>query len=279
MGPGKEQYNLPELGAEGSQASPGQRESPPQLEPALWASSPILPAPSVTGASSPSVPAHQPSPLTHTPPPGGHSKPFRSSPHSSCSQRCPASAQVLLRTPVQGAASTWTPHLLSSWGPPQTAHPILNAAGPQVPAVAPTSHLACSSHQFPRVWAEPRPEQTRANAADPPRWLHPGPPLRAGLLHGEQLPPSISFNTAALSSGPQGLQSFPRVSVVGWGVLDTQVEPEVIVGLPRSRSPPGVCPVSPGQQACSVLAGPLHLSHHPNSQNTSQVPLREGQAA
>lgn len=34
VGPDKEQSNLPELGAEGSQIGPGQRESPPQIEPA-----------------------------------------------------------------------------------------------------------------------------------------------------------------------------------------------------------------------------------------------------
>lgn len=52
-----------------------------------------------------------------------------------------------------------------------------------------------------------------------------------------------------LPRGPRA-SSPSRVSVVGWGVLDTQVEPEVIVGLPRGGSPPGVCPVSPGVQ-CS----------------------------
>lgn len=58
--PGKKQYNLPELGAERSQASPGQRESPPQTEPAALSlgSSPSLPAPSVTEVSSLPIPAH-----------------------------------------------------------------------------------------------------------------------------------------------------------------------------------------------------------------------------
>lgn len=61
-------------------------------------------------------------------------------------------------------------------------------------------------------------------------------------------------------------------------MLDAQAEPEVTVGLPRNRSPPGVCPVSPGQQVYSVLSGPLYLSHLPNSKNTWRVPLRGGQA-
>lgn len=124
VGPGQEQHNLPELRVRRVSGHPWAEGEPPTVQacsplPGLlhspmcsWLHRRLL----LTALS-----VHCP------PPPAWHSKLFSSSPHSSSSQSCPDSGQVLLRNPLLGAHSMWTPYLFSSWGPAQTPHPILDA--------------------------------------------------------------------------------------------------------------------------------------------------------
>ena len=131
-GPGREQRICQSSGLQGPRASAGQRKP--------------LPAPSL--GSTPIPPASL-SLLTAPPPPAWHSKPLPS-PLSLPAPQGPQAA--LLRTALT-APSPWTPCLSSSWGSTEAARPVLDAAGPQSPALAPTPHLACSPPRFPRPWS------------------------------------------------------------------------------------------------------------------------------